>query len=323
MLIDDTKYAFQLSAMLMSHKGYESLTHAVIHYLYSMEEVEYVAVYESYEDAKQDEMVIKRFALAPDEEDQDYHHELAQKCAIKSRGGVSKLNVYHDPWVLLDSLGRLTPRRMILVKGDLSPSNMAIIEGLDKIYTSKVALFDAEERDSLTGLYSRPSLKGMLEDLVTFYRGKNFNDQPMKTWLVTIGIDDLEQKSEEYGAHYTDKVLKTLSHLLNKNIKYTDSLACYGDGKFALILNLYRARELEAKLDELHNMIEGHSFPAGSLTVSIGYTMIDPMIPVDLMMEFVDRKSGYLMRNGSSQVQYLNAINETPTAGETINLQGF
>jgi hypothetical protein len=51
--------------------------------------------------------------------------------------------------------------------------------------------------------------------------------------------------------------------------------------------------------------------------------MIDPMIPVDLMMEFVDRKSGYLMRNGSSQVQYLNAINETPTAGDTINLQGF
>ena len=323
MHVDDTKYAFQLSAMLMSHKGYESLTHAVIHYLYSMDEVEYVAVYESYEDIRHDDRVIKRFALAPDEEDQDYHHELAQKCAIRSHGGTSKLNVYHDPWVLIDTLGRLNPRRMILIKGDLSPSNMAIIEGLDKIYTSKVALFDTEERDALTHLYSRPSLKIMLEDLVTFYRGKNFNDQPMKTWLVTVGIDELEQKSEEYGAHYKNKILTTLSSLLNKNIKYTDSLSCYGDGTFALVFNLYRARELETKLEEIHRVIENHSFPSGKVTASIGYTMIDPMIPVDLMMEFVDRKSGYLMRNGSSQVQYLNAINETPTAGDTINLQGF
>ncbi|MBT3196226.1 MAG: diguanylate cyclase [Gammaproteobacteria bacterium] len=323
MLVDDTKYAFQLSAMLMAHKGYEAMTHAVIHYLYSIDEVEYVAVYELFKNAMHDETLIKRFSLAPDEEDQDYHAELALKCAMKSPGGVSKLKVYNDEWVLIDSQERLNPRRMILVKGDIGPSNIAIIEGLDKLYSSKVALFDAEERDALTRLYSRESFQVSLEDLVTFYRGKNFNDQPLKTWAVTVGVDGLEKKSEEYSTHHTKKIMLLLSNILNKSIKYTDTLFRYSEDKFTIILNLYRSRELEPKLEELRKTIESYPFPTGGITVSIGFTMIDPMIPIDLMMEFIDRKSGHLMRNGSNQVKYLNAINEIPLSGETIHIQGL
>ncbi len=323
MIADDTKYAFQLSAMLMTHKDYQSLTHAAIHFLYSMEEVEYVAVYEVHENALYNEPLVRRFSLAPDEEDQDYHSDLARQCITKSRGGAPQLTVFNDQWMLIDSLSRLTPRRMIFIKGDLSPSNKAIVEGLDKLYISRVAQFDLNERDALTNVYNRQTLETSLENLVTFYRGKNFNDQPLKTWAVTVGVDDLKKKGEEFGAHFKEKIMVMLSNILDKNIKYTDSLFRHSEDQFSIILNLYRSRELEPMLEELRKTIEAHPFPTGGITVSIGFTMIDPMIPTELTLEFIDRRSGHMMRTGNNQVCFLNTINETPNSGEPIHISSL
>ena len=65
----DIKQAFELSAMFLAHKTYQSLTHALIHYFSMMDGVSQVASYEVFSEQSNVDhrLSIRRFPLTLDE----------------------------------------------------------------------------------------------------------------------------------------------------------------------------------------------------------------------------------------------------------------
>ena len=266
-------------------------------------------------------MLIRRFPLSPDELPQDSHAKLIRRCIEKSpEGGVSMVRTQSDEWILLDVGKRVRPRRVILVKvsSTISTTNMDLIEGLDRIYSTQVAQFDHRERDPHTYLLNRKSMEVALNDIISFNRGKKFHEQTKRTWLAVVNVDEFNKVNEEFGYLYGDKVLLQFAHLLNKSFRYTDYLFRYGADGFAVIINSCSATDAQIPLENFRKTVEAYPFSSGSITASIGYTLVDPIVSTNLLLEFAERKNHVIKSKGKNKVSYFNSIKDVPSRGSSV-----
>ncbi|MBT3309071.1 MAG: GGDEF domain-containing protein [Gammaproteobacteria bacterium] len=318
----EIKRVFELSAMLFAHNTYQSLTHAIIHYFNSLDGVEEVAAYEIFGDvAKSEDVLIRRFPISLDEIDRDDNLNLIMRNLAESRGGVSLTEgEAGEPWIFLDVFNNVKPRRVILLKGALNETDMAIIEGLHRIYSNQVALLDSKERDALTHLLNRQTLEVTLNDIIVFYRGKDVRSQPKKSWIAILDIDFFKRVNDEFGHLYGDEVLLHFSRLMDKTFRHSDFLFRYGGEEFVVIINSCDEAAVELTLQRFRETVEAHAFPSGNITVSIGYTLIDRIAPPALLMEYADRALYYAKEHGRNQVKNFNTMEEGVTKEGDIDL---
>lgn len=317
----EIKQIFELSAMLLAHNTYQSLTHAIIHYFHSLDGIEDVAAYEVFGDpGNSDDLLIRRFPISLDEVSRDDNVDLIIKCLKQSRGGVSRVNETEGNWIFLDVVNKVKPRRVILMKGAVSSTDMAIIDGLYRIYSNQVALLDSKERDALTHLLNRQTLDVTLNDIIVFYRGKNVRSQSKKSWLAILDIDYFKRVNDEFGHLYGDEVLLHFSRLMDKTFRHSDFLFRYGGEEFVVVINSCDEADVEHSLQRFREAVAAHQFPSGSITVSIGYTLIDPIAPPALLLEYADRALYYAKEHGRNQVKNFNTMEEALTKEGDIDL---
>lgn len=109
-------------------------------------------------------------------------------------------------------------------------------------------------RDSLTGLYNHTASKKQLEQMIA-------KANIMKTSVVfaMIDIDKFKKVNDTYGHPAGDRVIKSLSRLLQKRLRKTDSLGRYGGEEFAVVLwdiEIEQAEKIMNQLREDFSMIE-------------------------------------------------------------------
>lgn len=86
-------------------------------------------------------------------------------------------------------------------------------------------------KDGLTGLYNHAYIKERLKQ--ELYRCQRY-DHPLS--LLMIDIDDFKSINDNYGHVVGDKILKTLSLLMQEIIRPSDIIGRYGGEEFLVIL---------------------------------------------------------------------------------------
>lgn len=314
---EDVQKAFELSAMLIAHTSYQSLTNAIIQYLRSLDDVEDVAAYEILSTPRtdrerdgdvdadadaDDEVLVRRFPLSLDENFVDGYRTVLLQGLQASRGGVTTLHAEGEGWVFLDVVDGVIPRRVILIRGSITGQQRAFVEGLFTIYANQVALLDAKERDALTSLLNRQTLAPTLDAVIGFYRARPRSASGSQSWLCMLDIDHFKSVNDRFGHLYGDEVLLHFARLMERCFRHTDFLFRFGGEEFVVILNSCDAGGAAIALERFRAEVEAYAFPSGPLTVSVGYTVIDPTSPPNSLIEFADRALYRAKNGGRNQV---------------------
>jgi diguanylate cyclase (GGDEF)-like protein len=321
--MSDLKKAFELAASIVSHKSYQSLTQAVIHLFQTLENAQRVAAYEVFGDpTRADDILVRRFPLSLQENFSDENTDLlhAYLTTDLSHGGVQKFEFSGNDFFFLD-VDRETPRRVIIIDGDISDQDQEILEGVFGIYANLVSLLDSKERDKLTNLPNRQTFDSTLNDILVFYSGKQIDAESKSSWLALLDIDKFKTINDQYGHLYGDEVLVHFSNLMKKSFRYSDFLFRYGGEEFVVILNNADEQGAEKALEKFRASVEDYEFPFGKVTVSIGYTPIDPKFDISVIVENADKAVYQAKSNGRNQVIHSNAvISEKTQAHDDIEL---
>lgn len=294
--------AFEVSAKLLTHRTYHSLTHAVIHFLSSLEGVKETASYEIFtETCSKSGISIRRFPLTLDENFTDRNTTLLRLAISKSKGGLTSMTFKGDDYLLMDVMKDVNPRRAILITGKINEYDWVSVEGVLNIYANQVALLDSKERDVLTGLPNRQTLEYCLNDIVTFHR-EQVDSLIKPSWMLALDLDYFKKVNDTFGHLFGDEVLIHFADLMKKFFRHTDFLFRYGGEEFVVILNNANPEEAFSAIQRFHQEVQNYNFPSGNMTVSIGYTMIDPLTPPGMHFEHADRALYEAKRQGRNRI---------------------
>ncbi len=127
-------------------------------------------------------------------------------------------------------------------------------------------------RDGLTGLYNHAYIKERLKQ--ELYRCQRYH-HPLS--LMMIDIDDFKSLNDTYGHVVGDKVLKTMSIMMQEIIRPSDIIGRYGGEEFLVILPQTDSENSLAVAERLRENIEFYEFEVqpslnkiSQITVSIG-----------------------------------------------------
>jgi polar amino acid transport system substrate-binding protein len=92
-------------------------------------------------------------------------------------------------------------------------------------------LLEQANRDPLTNLYNRRYLYDIASDLLTIAKRENTH-----IGIIILDIDNFKQINDKFGHPAGDKVIKTLSNILNSHTRESDIIARFGGEEFVVLL---------------------------------------------------------------------------------------
>ncbi|MBD1920048.1 diguanylate cyclase [Microcoleus sp. FACHB-831] len=156
-------------------------------------------------------------------------------------------------------------------------------------------------RDSLTGLLNHTTIKEQLA--IEIKRAERQNNHVA---FAMIDIDDFKAVNDTYGHLTGDRVLKSLSRILQQRLRKTDVIGRYGGEEFAIILPDTDGPTAVKVLDELREgfahvrqQSEGAEF---SVTFSCGIAAYPTEVDSTLLNEAADKALYEAKRRGRNQV---------------------
>lgn len=155
--------------------------------------------------------------------------------------------------------------------------------------------------DSLTGLLNHTTVKERVaNELLQAKR------QRKPVALAMVDIDRFKSINDNHGHLVGDRVIKSLSRLLQQRLRKSDIIGRYGGEEFLIMLNDTRgetARDLIDKLrrdfSELKHQSHGGTFNA---SFSCGIVAASSEIPAAVLIETADRALYQAKHNGRNQV---------------------
>jgi len=126
-------------------------------------------------------------------------------------------------------------------------------------------LEDLSFKDGLTGVYNRRHFMLRMEEEVK--RHGRFR-QPVS--LVLIDLDHFKEINDQFGHGAGDEALKGVSQILLSNSRSFTVITRYGGDEFAVLLVDTPKGGAAAYAERIRATVEGHSFPHGALTLSVG-----------------------------------------------------
>jgi diguanylate cyclase (GGDEF)-like protein len=194
----------------------------------------------------------------------------------------------------------------------LRERDTAIVTGVLRIVKNHLALLDYGECDTLTGLLNRKTFETSFDKLRS--RNASFPMGSEHSWLGMIDIDKFKSINDNFGHLFGDEVLLLVAQLMEKNFRGADQLFRFGGEEFVVILDRANAVGAAIAFERLRASIEAHKFPqVGLVTISLGYTQIDPNDAPATCADRADAALYYAKHHGRNNVRHYEAL---VTAGE-------
>jgi diguanylate cyclase (GGDEF)-like protein len=145
------------------------------------------------------------------------------------------------------------------------------------VVTAKLALDEKRMRqiamtDDLTGLHNLRSFEGRLMAMV---RSSQETGQPLA--LLILDVDRLKSLNDQYGHLTGAEAVRTVGHIVGRRLPAVAVACRYGGDEFAIAIPecppplVHRiADDLRRAVHETAPMLSHHSFPAGTLSISVG-----------------------------------------------------
>ena len=306
--MSDIRKAFEVAASLLVHKSHQTLTQAVIELFQDYKNVEAVSAYEIFGDpSREGDVLIRRFPLSLSESIKDENTDLLNAYLSQGLKGVNKYRFLEEDFLILDVTEEI-PRRIILVKGEVSAEYMDMIEGVFSIYANQIALLDSKERDALTKLPNRQTFESTFNDILNFYKGKEVDEDSKSSWLAVMDIDKFKIINDNYGHLYGDEVLIHFANLMTKHFRYSDFLFRYGGEEFIVILNNSDKDGARKTLEKFRESVAAFTFPSGQVTVSIGFTHINTQHDISMIIENADQSLYHAKNTGRNRVVHSSEV---------------
>lgn len=189
--------------------------------------------------------------------------------------------------------------------GALLLRDVDMVCGILRIIENHFALLDYGERDTLTGLLNRKTFEAQFDKLrqrLCNPRDGTLAEEP--SWLALMDIDRFKSINDSYGHLFGDEVLLLISQLMERNIRGTDPLFRFGGEEFLIVLDHASESGAQIALERLRIAVETHVFPqVGSVTVSVGYTKIDPRDVPTTCVARADAALYYAKNHGRNNVR--------------------
>lgn len=161
-------------------------------------------------------------------------------------------------------------------------------------------LRDMASYDTLTGIFNRREFdKTVLQE---FERSKRYG-RPLS--LIIIDIDHFKNINDTYGHKTGDYILKTLSELVQNNIRRQDYFARWGGEEFAILTAESDASNAYQLAEKLRSILENHTFETvGNITASFGVAQYDEtMSNFDELFQHTDEALYRAKENGRNWVE--------------------
>jgi diguanylate cyclase (GGDEF)-like protein len=127
-------------------------------------------------------------------------------------------------------------------------------------------------RDPLTGAGNRRGLDAKLSEVVNTNRRSQ-----APACLVLLDLDHFKQINDAHGHAVGDRILKSITDIINLRIRVTDSLYRIGGEEFVVVLegaDLHHAAHLA---EQLRTLVEANELVANpSVTISLGVAELKP-----------------------------------------------
>jgi diguanylate cyclase (GGDEF)-like protein len=240
-----------------------------------------------------------------------------QQCAhsnqvVRSKGNDDRLATIFPIHGSSDVVGLL----VIESADPLSAREVGLVQGILAILRNHLALLDYGELDTLTGLLNRKTFEAhfhkLCDRLVQAEESSQVRNTPDRrntnardpSWLALIDIDHFKSINDGYGHLFGDEVLLLVSRIMRRSLRGADHLFRFGGEEFVVVLDRASETGVGIVFERLRSAIEEHKFPqVGRVTISIGYTRIDPRDIATICVERADAALYYAKSHGRNNVR--------------------
>lgn len=299
--VDGVSLGFELAGHLISAPSHHAMTCILLRMIDQFPGVIETACYEVFSKTGSDnrfnngeELLFRRFPLTLDDNYEDKNTDLLVALLFQDERDII-LSQHQGRNCILLRINQVLPRRVVFIEGILDEQYFAILKGLYAVYARQTHLLDAKERDSLTHLLNRQSLDQTLSQVQHYYQ-ENRHTGDSASWLAVLDIDRFKQINDTYGHIFGDEILIHFANILQQHMRFSDFLFRFGGEEFIVILNQINAKGAELAFERLRKAVEQFEFPSGSVTVSIGYSVINPDKAQEIVLEEAD-KAVYRAKN--------------------------
>lgn len=156
-------------------------------------------------------------------------------------------------------------------------------------------------RDSLTGLLNHTKLKQHLEQTI-----QKAHRSKLDIAFAMIDIDHFKSVNDTYGHPTGDRVIKSLSRLLQRRLRKTDAIGRYGGEEFAVILwetdAQMAARLIDKIRDDFSKIEQRHEGKKFSCTFSAGVASFPVYLDAQSISSAADKALYVAKHSGRNQV---------------------
>jgi len=197
----------------------------------------------------------------------------------------------------------------IEMESGLQLRDSGLVAGILRIVKNHLALLDYGESDTLTGLLNRKTFESSFDKLRVI-SGVGCKEEP--SWLGIVDIDKFKSINDNFGHLFGDEVLLLTARLLRQAFRGNDQLFRFGGEEFIIVLNRATKPGAQIAFSRLRAMVEEFRFPqVGTVTISLGYTFVDPQDGPSACIERADAALYYAKHHGRNNVQSYEALIDT------------
>jgi diguanylate cyclase (GGDEF)-like protein len=203
----------------------------------------------------------------------------------------------------------------------LTSREIDLVQGILAVLKNHLALLDYGERDTLTGLLNRKTFEAHFQKLcerlgeLQNARDGRLSAERRSTatrepgWLALIDVDRFKSINDGYGHLFGDEVLLLISRIMRRSLRGADHLFRFGGEEFVVVLDHASEAGVHIAFERLREAIEENVFPqVGRVTVSIGYTRINPGDVSTLCVERADAALYHAKSHGRNSVRSWEAL---------------
>ncbi|MES2148824.1 MAG: GGDEF domain-containing protein [Pseudomonadota bacterium] len=208
-----------------------------------------------------------------------------------------------------------------------TPTEDAVVHGVLEVFSNYYALLDTSQRDRLTGLLNRYSLEINLNRIwellaarvrdVDETRAENRRHASETYWLGVLDIDHFKRVNDTYGHIIGDEILLLTSRLLESAFRRADLLYRYGGEEFVAIVAADDLPAATMAFERARRTVEEFVFPqVGKLTISCGFSVADPTVLPQTIINRADRALYEAKADGRNQVHHYEDLVSLGRLGE-------